>query len=72
VDGHTTLEVFTDQAGPGRVTVFDLSGRQLSQTRQDFVTGTNRINLDLQQLKQGAYLVQIAGVGGTEVLRLTR
>lgn len=70
--GQTSLEVFTDQAGPGEVTVFDLNGRQLSQIRQNFVAGTNRIDLNLRWLKKGAYLVRVAGAGSTEALRLTR
>jgi hypothetical protein len=53
----------------GTATVYDLAGRQLSQTK---ITGEHTIPIDLSKLPQGIYIVDIRTNNGQDGVKVIK
>jgi Secretion system C-terminal sorting domain len=53
----------------GTATVYDLAGRQLSQTK---ITGEHTIPIDLSKLLQGIYIVDVRTNNGQDGLKVVK
>lgn len=68
---YTTLYFVTEQNTSAIIDITDLSGKVLrSQYTTGLNSGDNRIDLDLNGLKSGIYLVHISGATGNTVRKL--
>ena len=64
----TTLDLSRLPAGAYQVTVLDLTGRRVLSLPLNALTP----QVDLRDLRRGAYLVQVAGTANGQSLRLTQ
>lgn len=61
-NGNGTLYYKTEQAENVTIRVFDLSGRNVFEQKASMSSGSNAIQLELNQLAKGTYTLQVQGV----------
>ncbi|MFZ4621526.1 MAG: T9SS type A sorting domain-containing protein [Bacteroidota bacterium] len=68
----TTIQYGISHAGPVRITVYDLLGREVMTIRQQHQQpGTFSIVVDASHLSSGVYLYQLSATGFSEVKKMT-
>ena len=61
VSGQSNIELYPKEAGDWTVTVVDVNGKLLTETKHTLVAGYNLVPINLVKHPVGAYLIRIAG-----------
>lgn len=62
--GVLNLDLPVEKSGAYQVQILDIMGRALKVQSYNFAEGTNSISLDISELSNGAYMLQVQGADG--------
>lgn len=69
-NGEITVRFNAGFYGQGNISMYDIYGKEKLSTAVNFLRGENNINIPLNQLASGIYLVNIAAEGGSLTKKL--
>jgi subtilisin family serine protease len=68
--GLTVLEIGTTLNTPGKVTIFNVGGQQIRETRFSRLPENGKVNLNLRGIPPGLYLLTVSAAEHTGVTKL--
>ncbi|WP_020570063.1 T9SS type A sorting domain-containing protein [Neolewinella persica] len=72
VSGQSNIELYPTEAGDWMVTVIDVNGKVLTETKHTLAAGYNLVPLNLVKHPVGAYLIRVAGKEQTVCRKVIR
>jgi hypothetical protein len=64
VNDVINLSVYSLKSENGKIQIFDLRGREMLSKNVSFITGENKVVMDVSMLPRGAYMLMIKGKAG--------